>query len=220
MLLIEELALVALDPESGRLTIGTRSAVNACLAGLLVADLVVAGCATTADKKVVLTESAPGSGPLAAAARVVAGQGPRIKAVLSAMDGGLEKALGTGTWGTAVAGLVAAGILGPAEGRLRPRHAVLDPAVREGVLARLQAAARGEGGDDLRTAALLSMTGPAHLLEAIVPRRGDRREGRRRIDHALDGTTLAPVGKAVRAVIRDSESVAAGAATGAVVAGS
>jgi hypothetical protein len=88
------------------------------------------------------------------------------------------------------------------------------------VLARLQTAARGEGGDDLRTAALLSMTGPAHLLEAIVPRRGDRREGRRRIDHALDGTTLAPVGKAVRAVIRDSESVAAGAATGAVVAGS
>ncbi len=75
------------------------------------------------------------------------------------------------------------------------------------MLARLQAAARGERGDDLRTAALLSMTGPADLLEEIVPRRADRREGRRRIDHALDGTPLAAVAKAVRAVLSDNESV-------------
>ena len=39
MLLAEELALIALDPESGRHAFGTRDNLNACLAGLLVAEL-------------------------------------------------------------------------------------------------------------------------------------------------------------------------------------
>jgi hypothetical protein len=64
------------------------------------------------------------------------------------------------------------------------------------------------------------MTGPANLLEIIVPRRSDRREARRRIDHALDGTDLGPIGKLVRKVISEAEAVAAGAATVAVIGGS
>ena len=143
----------------------------------------------------------------------MADKGPRIKAILSGMDRGLEQQIGTGTWDTAVAGLVAAGILGPAEGRVRPKHAVLDPAAGEAAVARLQAAARGEGDAGLRTALLLSMTGPAHLLEVVAPERSGRREARRRIDHALDGTDLGSIGKLVRKVISEAEAAAAGAGT-------
>ena len=39
MLLAEELALIAIDPESGRHALGTRDNLNACLAGLLVVEL-------------------------------------------------------------------------------------------------------------------------------------------------------------------------------------
>ena len=39
LLLAEQLALVALDAESGRHALGTRTHLNACLAGLLVAEL-------------------------------------------------------------------------------------------------------------------------------------------------------------------------------------
>ena len=221
MHLSEELALVAIDPRSGRHALGTRSDLNACLAGLMVAELVVGGFAAAGsdERDVVLAGGAPESPALAAAAVVVADRGPRIKAVLSGMDRGLEKQLGTGTWDTAVAGLVAASVIGPAEGKIRPSHEILDPTIGEEAVARLQAAARGEGGDDVRTALLLSMTGPANLLEIVAPERSDRREARRRIDHALDGTDLGPIGKLVRKVISEAEAVAAGAATAAVIGG-
>ena len=188
----------------------------------MVADLVVGGFATAGsdERDVILAGAAPESPTLAAAAGVVTDKGPRIKAVLSGMDRGLEKQLGTGTWDTAVAGLVAAGVIGPAVGKVRPRHEILDPTVGEAAVARLQAAARGEGGGDLRTALLLSMSGPANLLEIVAPQRSDRREARRRIDHALDGTDLGPIGKLVRKVISEAEAVAAGAATAAVIGGS
>ena len=43
MLLAEELALVAIKPDSGRHELGTRDQLNACLAGLLVAELLLDG---------------------------------------------------------------------------------------------------------------------------------------------------------------------------------
>jgi len=210
VLLSEELALVALDPRSGRPPLGVRAELNACLAGLLIGELVIDGFAAPGndERDVVLTRTPLGPPALAAAAGVVAGEGPRIKATLSAMDRRLHKELGTGTWDAAVAGLVAAGIVGPPDGTIRPRHEILDPAVGEAVVARLQAAARGESGD-LRTALLLSMAGPAHLLEIVAPERSGRRDARRRIDHALDGTPLAPIGKTVRKLITANQSAAA-----------
>jgi hypothetical protein len=39
----EELALAAIHPESGRHALGVRSQPNACLAGLLVAELLLDG---------------------------------------------------------------------------------------------------------------------------------------------------------------------------------
>ena len=213
MLLSEELALVALDPRSGRPALGLRAELNACLAGLLVGQLVVDGFAApgSGERDLTLTGTSPESPApaLAAAARIVADKGPRIKAVLSAMDRGLEKELGTGTWDTALAGLMAAGVVGPPDGAVRPRHEILDPTIGEALIARLQAAARGETDGDLRTALLLSMTGPAHLLEVVAPQRGERRQARQRIDHAVDGTNLAPIGKIVRRLITENQSAAA-----------
>ena len=66
-----------------------------------------------------------------ATADVVAVRGPKLKAVMSSMDRSLGKRLGTGTWDSVVGTLVASGIVAPADGSLRPRHAVLDPAARD-----------------------------------------------------------------------------------------
>ena len=45
MLLSEEFALVAINPDTGRHGIGDRSSLNACLAALLVAELLLTGVA-------------------------------------------------------------------------------------------------------------------------------------------------------------------------------
>jgi hypothetical protein len=217
MLLSEELALVAIDGGKGRPALGVRAELNASLAGLMVAELVIEGLATidNDERRVVRTGASPAAAALQAAAGVVADKGPRIKAVLSGMDRGLQRQLGTGTWETAVAGLAAAGVVGAGDGGLRPKHEILEPGLREEVIARLQAAARDESGHELRTGALLSMSGPARLLEVVAPHRNGRREARRRIDHALDGTELAAIAKIVRTLIMENQSAAgAGAVTG------
>ena len=116
MLLAEELALIAIDPDSGRPALGTRDNLNACLAGLLVAELHL--------------DDRPASPLLDAAGEVVAEAGPKMKAALSAMSRGLDRRLGVGTWDAVVGGLVDAGVLAPTEGvvasaqpRARPRGA-------------------------------------------------------------------------------------------------
>jgi len=78
------------------------------------------------------------------------------------------------------------------------------------IVERLRAAAAGDAPLDPRTALLLAMTGPAHLLEVVATERGARRHARRRIDHALDGHPFQPIVKAVRRLIADSEAAAAG----------
>ncbi|MGH9002598.1 MAG: GPP34 family phosphoprotein [Acidimicrobiia bacterium] len=222
MLLFEELALVAVNPESGRHALGVREPLNASLAGLLVAELLLEGIAEPApdrDDAVVLTDRpAPASAVLAAVARVVADRGPKIKAILSHMNRGLEKQLGTGTWSSAVAGLADAGVLAPASGALRPQRNLLDPAARDAVVERLRAAAGHDDPLDPRTAVLLSMTGPAWLLEVVAPERRTRRHARQRIDHALDSTDLQAVGKIVRRVIAEAETMAGAMVATTVVA--
>ncbi len=129
MLLAEELALVAVKPESGRHDLGTGGQLNACLAGLLVAELV--------------------------------------------LDGTLD--------------------LGDAEDRI----VVLGASPTSPTAA-------GDGPLDLGTAVALSMTGPAQPIEVVAPSRASRRHARQRIDHAPDGTHLAPVGEVVRRLIREA----------------
>ena len=224
MLLAEELALLAIDPETGRHRLGVRSDLNACLAGLLVAELLLDGVVVPGPKEKTLVPAgaAPPDNPaLRAAAEVVATHGPKMKAILSHMDRGLTGHLGTGTWDTAVAGLERAGILGASGGGLRPRHDFLAPDVRQSLLERLQAAAAGDGPLERRTALVLSLTGPAQLLEDVAPDRHGRRHARHRIDHALEDTDLEPIGATVRALRAEAAAIAATtASTGAVIGGS
>jgi hypothetical protein len=62
---------------------------------------------------------------------------------------------------------------------------------------------------DFRTAALLSMTGPAQLLELEALERGARKHARRRIDRALDATWLQPVAESVRKMLADEAAAVA-----------
>ena len=219
MLLAEELVLVAIRPSTGRHQLGAGEGLNACLAGLLVAELLldgVVGSGGRADRIVVAAgRPAPSSPTLAAAARVVAEKGPRMKAVLSHMSRGLQRELGLSTLEAAVSGLTDAGILGPATGGLMSRHPLIDVAARDEIVLRLQAAADGDGATEPRTALVLSMTGPGRLLEVVAPHRGTRTHARNRIDHALDDSNLESVGKVVRRLIQE----AAAAASAATIAG-
>ncbi|HMS88144.1 MAG: GPP34 family phosphoprotein [Acidimicrobiales bacterium] len=214
LLLAEELALLAIDPATGRHGSGDRDPLNAALAGLLVAELVIEGRArfvddaSRAERMATTTAGPPSSPALAAAQAVLDDRGPKLKPVLRAMSRGLDQQLGTGTWDTAVAGLVAAGKVSTPAGSVRPRVEVLDIAGRELLLARLRDAAAGEGPLDDRTAALLNATGPARLLELVAPDRAGRRHARRRIDHLLDGTPLGAIGTAVRKVIEEDATAA------------
>ena len=226
MLLAEELALVALKPESGRHQLGTGDALNACLAGLLVAELLLDGSVGPGDKDDRLAEvpgqPTPSSPALAAALEVVAEKGPKMKAVLSHMSRGLEKRLGMSTQEAVFSGLAGAGIVGASTGGLLPKRPVLDHAAWNGVVDRLRAAAAGDGPIEARTALVLSMTGPAHLLEVVAPERRGRKHARHRIDHALDGSDLEPLGKVVRRLIQEATEVAAATAAigGGAAAGS
>jgi len=168
---------------------------NACLAGLLLGDLVVKGAAELRPRGtiVLVPDVSLAAGTLASAAQVVAEKGPTIRAILSGMDRGLRRQLGRGTWDTVLAGL-SEGVAG-----------------REEAIERLRAAAASDEQIDPRTALVLSMTGPAHLLELIAPRRGaDRRHARDRIDHATDGLPFEAINRAVRNII-DQDAVAAAA---------
>ena len=228
MLLAEELALVSLNPESGRHAVGIRTQLNACLAGLLVAELVLDGVVephgsdgvAVAIGRTPSTRSTPSTSPtLEAAADVVAEKGPKIKAVLSRMDRGLSRRLGAGTWDAVLSGLVRGGVVVWREGSRRPRYEVVEMAVRDTVVERLRAAAATDDVLDARTALVLSMTGPAHLLEVVAPVRGGRRHARDRIDHALDSTDLEPVGDVVRRLIAEAEAAIGAAAVVASAGG-
>jgi hypothetical protein len=195
MLLAEELALVARRPDKGRPALGVRSYLNACLAALSVAELVLDGVARPgpSGEAMTVTDVVPSSSILAAAARVLTEKGPRIKAILSGMDRGLRRQLGAGTWDTLAAGLP-----------LDARDAIVD---------RLRAATRGDDEIEPRTALVLSMIGPAYLLGVVAPGRGPaRRHARDRIDHALDGTSLEVIGRTVRALIAEANAAAGAAA--------
>jgi hypothetical protein len=144
---------------------------------------------------------------------VVIDTGPKRTTILSGMDRGLSRKVGLGTWDAVIAGLIDAGVVAPTTGGVRPSNPLVQAFVRDSIVASLRLAATGDNQLDIRTAALLSMTGPANLLEVVAPDRKRRGPARKRIDHVLDGTELEPIGKIVRRLISDANATAAGAAT-------
>ena len=215
MLLAEELALIALNPDTGRFKLGTGSYLNACLAGLLVAEALLDGSlelGDAPDRVVVAVGQAPASPLTAAVVEIAAEKGPKLKAVLSHMGKGLERRLGRSTRDAVLDGLSRHGIVEASTGGARPAWRLIDQVARDSVVARLQHAAQGDGPIEPRTALVLSMTGPAQLLELVAPDRDTRKHARRRIDHALGDSTLAGIGKVVRKLIEDAAAAAIGVA--------
>ena len=146
MLLAEELALVALHPESGRHAVGIRTQLNACLAGLLVAELVLDGVVVPYESNGVAVATGQGASAkstqstesvLESTAEVVAEKGPKIKAILSHMDRGLSRRLNAGTWDAVLSGLAHDGVVVWREGTLRPRYELVDAAARDTIVERL-----------------------------------------------------------------------------------
>jgi hypothetical protein len=212
VLLAEELALVALEPESGRHAVGTRGQLNSCLAALLIADLLHFGLAEPAVYDGVVAVSRRGtscSSILDSAAHVVAETGPRITSILSRMDRGLAGLLGTGTWDSVMSGLVRDGAVTGRDGARLPRYELTDIRCRDGIVQRLRTAAATDEALEPRTALLLAMAWPARLLEVVAPERGARRHARERIDHALDGIDLDALGKVLRRLVADATAAAA-----------
>jgi hypothetical protein len=189
LLLADELALLAVRPW-GRRPLGSRDVLNACLAGLLLAELR-------------LPDHPRDSSTLAAVAAVAQERGPRLRPILSAMDRQLTRHTGQGTWQLVTADF----------------HS-LEPAVRENLVQRLRDAALEPAAADLRTAIVLAFTGPARLIEVVAPRRRTRRHVRRRVDHLLDGTSIEAVLGAVRKELADQQAAVAAAVVCGAVASS
>jgi hypothetical protein len=200
VLLAEELALIATKPTTRRHALGTRSQLNACLAGLLIADLVLSGGAELdgARQEVRLTGTTPHPDLLVAVAAVVADKGPKVKSVLSGMDRGLRQHGWAGPWDAASAPITR-GDAGAPE--------------RDEIVTRLRHAAAIDGPADRGTALVLAMTGPANLLEVVAPERGPpRKHARARIDHGLDGTSFECLPTIVRKLIQEAQAAASAVA--------
>ena len=214
VLLAEELALVALEPDSGCHAVGTRGQLNACLAALLIADLLHTGLAESAGCDGVIAaprRARSCSSLLDSAADVVTETGPRIRTILSCMDRGLGRRLGTGTWDAVMSGLVRDGVVTGRDRPRLPRYELAEVGIRDGIAQRLRTAAASDEALEPRTALLLAMTWPAGLLEVVAPERGSRRHARERIDHALDRIDLAPLDKVYRTLVADATMAAAAA---------
>ena len=189
LLLAEQLALLAVRP-GGRRPLGSRDVLNACLAGLLLAELQ-------------LPDHTHDSPALSAVAAIAQERGPRLRPILSALDRQLARRTGQGTWQLVTA-----------------RLGSLQPTVREDLVQRLREAAAEPASADLRTAIVLAFTVPARLVEVVAPRRRTRRHVRRQIDRLLDGTPIEAVLDAVRTELAAQQVAVGAAVVGGAVASS
>jgi hypothetical protein len=212
LLLAEELALIATDPTSAQRSRATASQLSPCLAGLLLAELLLDGVVVLGKQAntVQLTDRPASTGStLASVAKVVADKGPKLKTILCNMDRGLREEIGLGIWGVSALGLVEAGVLTPLSGGRGFHYKMLSATARDEVVDRLRTAASKKTLEP-RTALLLSMAGLAGLLPVLVPAQDARAQAQRRIDRALDGSQLRPLQRVTKRIATDSSSAATG----------
>lgn len=218
MLLAEELLLLGLDPVRGTVVNNARQQLQVGLAGALIGELALNGSVDVSGRRFVVSGRPPAD-PLLAAVyeRLAQPKGRRAADQLRRLDKGVG-----GVWPRLVDGMVDRGVLGRRRDRVLlftvTHHPVLQPAVQGELLARMRAAAAGDGALDPRTAVLLAVAGPSRLLEVVAPDRDGRRHAKLRIANA---TALTPVAPVVKKVIAEMQAAAASvAAAGAVAAGS
>lgn len=216
MLIAEELLLIALDPESGRVPMGAQDYVKVGLSGALLAELALTGRVKIDGGRITVVPGDPPSDPLLSAALDVAGgdlAGRKAKAVVSK----LNKAVG-GVWEQVVERLINVGAIGREKSGFLPptSHPVLDRAGQALVLADVREAAAGDQPLEPRRAVLLAFAGPCRLLEKVAPERSQHRQAKARIKEA---TESAPFGPEVKKVIDDLvAATAAASAAGAAAA--
>lgn len=208
MLTAAELALIALEPSSGRHRLGLRSNLNACLAGLLVADCHLE---PTADR------SAADDALLAQVAEIAEQRGPKTKRVLSAMDRELRRRTRSGTWDAVVATLLDHRAVTRHVRLGRARH-VPDLGRRTLVVERLRAAAAGSEPLDPRDAILIALLPSARLDRVVARSRAERALLRTSAQQALDTSNLRPVADSVRAVLADATAAVIASTTAAIAA--
>jgi len=213
VLIAEELLLLALDPDRGRIVNNARQQLLIGLAGALVGELALTGLVEVSGKRFVTTGQAPAH-PLLAAVHEALGE-PKGRRSADQLRR-LSKRVG-GIWSQLVDGLIAQQVLGRRRDKVLlfkvTRHPVLRRACRDEPLARVRAVAALDGELEPRTAVLLALAGPSRLLEVVAPERAARRHAKQRIGVATELTPVAPV---VRKVIAEMQ---AAAAVGAVAAG-
>jgi hypothetical protein len=202
-----DLALFALDPDSGRIPALVRPDGELALAGLLLAELANTGRVSLDGDRLRPIGSPPPAGTLLAEARAalpdepLATQVPHVAWALSPLG---ERVLDE---------LTTSGLIEDHVSRTlflsRHHTEVAEPVVYDEVASRLREAAASDGPLDARTAAVLAMTSPLGLTGKVAPDPATRPHAERRIDEAA---TAGPFGGAVRRIIDETTAAMATAA--------
>lgn len=212
MLIAEELVLLALEPDGTNARGATNQPLVAvAVTGALVSELVLDDHVRLDDDgRIRLSGTWPDHPLLRQVLENVAPlEGKRLKHRLDSIR--------HSGWSEVVDGMVDAGILGREREGLHPtRHPPVDPAAHAEVVERVRAAAAGDGPLDERTAVLLALSGPSHLLEVVAPDRATRKHARQRIDGAAE---LVPATAAVKAALQAVQVATTVAATTAATTG-
>jgi hypothetical protein len=209
--LAHELVLLGLDP-AGRIA-GRNPGFDFALAGAVLLDLALAEKIDVVDKRVVPL-GAPHSpdAVLDEALTAVAVRRRRAKDLIPRLARGLRKRVLAQLVRDGAARIETVHVL-----RVFPsvRYPVTDPPLVAGIRRRVDAAVRGGGTSEPRTAALCSLLAPAGLDRRLFPD-VPRRELRRRLDEISQGNWASA---AVRQAVRDVQAATAAAVTAAVAGG-
>jgi hypothetical protein len=179
MLLAEEFALMALDPDGSlRRGILTQWAAEVGVTGALIIELAQNGHINISDGRIHLTGTRPAD-PLLA--QVLTNLAPHEGRKLTSR---LESVKHAG-WREVVDNMVKAGIVRREKHGLHTtRHPVADPGAQATLVARVRSAAHDDTDLDPRMAALLALAGTCQLLEVVAPERDERKHAKRRIAEA------------------------------------
>ncbi len=199
MNLAEQLALVVIDPDSGRPEVPTKDGLLRGLTEVLLGQLVLDGFLElgAGEELVVTSHRRPESTLLVSVIEVVQEHGPGAKPVIVRLIRGIGEHRSHGTWDAVVERLVANQEVEPGKGFLHEHHVVDDLEGRAAVVDRLRAALTGDGDLDAETALLAHGAAVAGLVKHLVD--GDaHKAASERAEHALDGTPLEPISHLVR----------------------
>ncbi|MFN8040894.1 MAG: GPP34 family phosphoprotein [Acidimicrobiales bacterium] len=198
MNLAEQLALVVIDPDSGRPEVPTKDGLLRGLIELLLGQLVLDGHLEVAGEELVVSKhTRPDTTLLVSVIEVVQEHGPGAKPVIVRLYRGIGQHRSHGTWDAVVERLVANQEIEPGKGFLHEHHLVDDLEGRSQVVDRLRTALTGDGVLDPETALLAHAAGWAGLVKHLVDD-DERSAAEQRAEHALEGSPVEALSHLVR----------------------